>query len=273
MPATTTEAAAMKTMRPFLAHVARGLALAAMLLLAAHARPAAAETRTCTAVPSLPYTIATQGTYCLTDDLTTAITTGNAITITANNVVLDLNGHRLSGLPGGTGTEAYGIYASKRQNITIHNGTIRGFYVGVFLDDDAPYTSSQGHVIEDVRTDQATAAGISVRGRACTLRRNQVIATGGTTLFANPSAVGIVVVGPGHRVLDNDVMTVTAAGSGVARGIWLWVDSGGSVAASNRIAQVDVGIELAVADAKYKDNLTSSVAVPYYGGTDAGHNN
>ena len=112
-------------------------ALIALTLIA----PAQAETVNCTAITSLPYTISTQGVYCLTDHLSTAITTGNAITINTNNVVLDLNGFKLGGLSAGLGTQAHGIYAYQRQNITIKNGTVRGFFIGIYLDDFSPFTT------------------------------------------------------------------------------------------------------------------------------------
>ena len=38
----------------------------------------------------------------------------------------------------------------------IKNGTVRGFLYGVWLDDASPYTTSQGHMIEDLRVDQNT---------------------------------------------------------------------------------------------------------------------
>src|SRR6476469_8239231 len=81
---------------------------------------AAAETVNCTAITAAPATISASGLYCLTDDLTVNLASGNAIQITANNVVLDLNGHRLSN-SGGPATFAAGVYASGNQNVTVKN--------------------------------------------------------------------------------------------------------------------------------------------------------
>src|ERR1035441_8295747 len=47
-----------------------------------------------TAITSAPYTISSPGSYYLTANL--SVTNGNAITITANRVTLDLNGFTLS---------------------------------------------------------------------------------------------------------------------------------------------------------------------------------
>src|SRR5437870_353667 len=57
--------------------------------------PAYAETVNCTPITTIPTVITVQGIYCFTGHLSTAITTGNAIDIQTNNVVLDLNGFKL----------------------------------------------------------------------------------------------------------------------------------------------------------------------------------
>ena len=124
---------------------------------------AGAETKNCTAIGTVPAVITVQGIYCFTDNLGTSTTSGNAIDIQTNNVVLDLNGFKLGGLAAGPGTLAQGIHALNRQNITVKNGTVRGFYQGIVLEDAG---ASQGHVIEDIRADQNTVTGIAVFGGA-----------------------------------------------------------------------------------------------------------
>ena len=47
------------------------LVLLGLIMMAIHLRSAGAETTNCTAITSLPYTISTQGIYCLTADLST----------------------------------------------------------------------------------------------------------------------------------------------------------------------------------------------------------
>src|SRR5450759_1739926 len=162
-----------------------------------------AETVNCTAITTLPYTITTQGVYCLTGHLSTAIPSSNAIDIANNNVVLDLSGFKIGGLSAGLGTTAVGIYANQRQNITIKNGTVRGFWYGIYLSDTSLYTTSQGHVIEDIRADQNTTIGMVIMGNGNIIRNNQVVATGGTTAYGavNASLYGIMAYGPGTRVL------------------------------------------------------------------------
>ena len=197
-----------------------------------------AETIGCTAITTLPATITVQGIYCLTGDLGTSILSGNAITIATNNVTIDLNGHKIGGLAAGPGTQANGIYALDRTNINLRNGTIRGFYYGVYVMDDSTYhDGSGGHVIENLRADYNTYAGLFVSGIGNIIRSNQVVNTGGSTVFSGAAARGIMVWGRGARVLNNDVIGTTAQGVGYqAFGIDVW-SGGGSVVENNRVAE------------------------------------
>ncbi len=241
--------------------------LLAALALAAAAAPAGAETLNCTPINAVPAVITLPGVYCFTKSLVTTISTGKAIDIQANNVVLDMNGHRLGGLGAGLGTTADGIYSFNRQNITIRNGTVRGFLIGVRMGGSG---GSQGHLVEDVRADLNTYTGIRVEGTGNIVRNNQVVATGGTT-SGFTSAWGIVVIGVGARVINNDVITVTDGG-GVSFGISI-TDGSDGLAVNNRITSADMGVQYAGSTGKYRDNLTSNVTTPYTGGTDAGNNN
>ena len=254
----------------------RFASLLVLLGLVLGAAPARAETVNCTAVTALPAVITVQGIYCFTGHLATAIGTGFAIEIQTNNVVLDLNGFKLGGLAAGTGTLATGIYALNRQNITIKNGTIRGFEFGILLQDSG---ASQGHVVEDIRADQNTLQGISVAGSGNIVRNNQVVATGGSTILgADPNAFGIFVGGAGPRVLNNDVIDTVKQGTGTAWGILFMLATDG-VAVNNRITNADRGIEFdngppgPGSTGKYRDNLTFGVTTPFTGGTNVGNNN
>src|SRR5688572_10806481 len=106
-----------------------GLLLAIAALTPAHA---AESYDNCTGtITSLPVTISTQGTWCLTQNLSTAITVGVAITVAANNVTIDCNDFKVGGLAGGISTNALGIAAVNALNTTIRNCGIRGFVEGV----------------------------------------------------------------------------------------------------------------------------------------------
>ena len=260
---------------------------------------ASAETTNCTAITTLPYTISAQGIYCLNSDLTTGITTGNAITIATNNVTIDLNGRKLGGLAAGAGTQAKGIYAYQRKNITIRNGSIRGVYGGIHLEDSFPTTISSGHLIEDIRADGNTYMGMWIYGTGNIIRNNQVVNTGGST--ASNTAFGIYAVGPGSSIMNNDITnTVENAGSdsygvltwackgctiennrisnsalgpGTSYGVNISGTSSNATAINNRISTVDYGIGYYSGTGEYRDNLTGAdVTTPYTGGTAVGTN-
>lgn len=241
--------------------------LLTLVLVAFQAR---AETVNCTPISALPAVITVQGVYCLKGNLATAMPSGNAIDIQTNNVVLDLNGFKLGGLSAGLGTNTFGIYALERQNITIKNGTIRGFRQGIVLDGSF---ASQGHIVEDIRADQNTQVGIHVGGSGNIVRNNQVVATGGTTSFGpNADVFGIYVTGNSPRVINNDVIDTVATGAAVGYGLILKFCDG-ALAVNNRFSVATVGIFFSASTGKYRDNLTSAVGSPFTGGgTDAGNN-
>ncbi|HMH49309.1 MAG TPA: right-handed parallel beta-helix repeat-containing protein [Candidatus Acidoferrum sp.] len=249
-----------------------------VLALVLSVAPARAETVNCTAITTLPAAITEQGSYCFTGHLSTSITSGIAIEIRASNVILDLNGFKLDGLAAGPGTFAYGIVALNSQNITIKNGTIRGFIRGIWLADTG---ESLGQVVENIRAEQNPHIGISVEGFGAIVRNNQVVATGGSTILGG-DAFGIEVTGQGSRVLNNDVIRTVKQGRGTSLGIFIIAKFGrasGALVVNNRITEADIGIGFFVSSVisstgKYRDNLTFDVTTPYAGGgTDAGNNN
>jgi hypothetical protein len=68
-------------------------------------------------IGSVPFLISAPGRYFLVNNLTYGSVTGPAITINADEVILDLNGTSLHG-PGGSNT-AIGVLASGRHSVTI----------------------------------------------------------------------------------------------------------------------------------------------------------
>ncbi|MHC4687904.1 MAG: NosD domain-containing protein [Planctomycetota bacterium] len=241
----------------------------------------------------------TQCIYCLTGNLATNLSTNvAAIYIDTNNVTIDLNGYKIGNLAAGAGTQAVGIYAPQKKNITIKNGIIRGFYFGIWLDDTSPFTTSSGHLIEDIRADGNTFAGLVAVGTGNVIRNNQVVSTGGSTLTGIAGGIGMV--GPGARVINNDVTGTAAQGSDNSAGIYLenadnsiaegnrisdtLAVSGAStgfyifgssnvMVVNNRIATADSGVFYDGSTGENRDNITVGVATPYTGGTDIGNNN
>ncbi|HEY0660990.1 MAG TPA: right-handed parallel beta-helix repeat-containing protein [Lysobacter sp.] len=233
-----------------------GLAVLATLF-AASAHAAESYDNCIGYVDALPATISTQGVWCLRADQSTAISTGYAIELAANNVTLDCNGYKLGGLAAGAGTNASGIYAaSGRLNATVRNCSVRGFRFGIQLLGD-------GHRIEANRIDGNTEFGIVTVGDGNQVLDNLVYGTGGRP--GEASAYAIWATGQGVRVLGNDIDGVdpggvdgakvsygiyaqnslvagnritglVAAGAGAARGIILY---GRSVTRGNLLVQFD----------------------------------
>jgi hypothetical protein len=79
------------------------------------------QTITATAITSLPMTINQPGNYYFPAQLVNPGTGTWAVTITANNVTLDLNGRDLLGSPGSTD---WGILINGATNVTVKNGSL-----------------------------------------------------------------------------------------------------------------------------------------------------
>jgi hypothetical protein len=212
----------------------RTLLLLAMLCLAGTAR---AETINCTPITSLPATLSSQGVYCLKQDLSTAVTSGNAITVAVNNVTIDCNGYKLGGLAAGTTTRAYGIRADGRLNTVVRNCNVRGFYSGVWMQGGA------GHVIEGNRLEGNTYAAIGVfQSDGDLVRDNYVVDTGGNLpldQFPNGAAFGVGAQATAGTVLAGNTIVNTHATAGSERpayGIGAFATLG--IVENNRITDV-----------------------------------
>jgi parallel beta-helix repeat protein len=210
--------------------------LTALLVLAglgacAQSAQAAESYDSCTGfITSVPKTITQPGVWCMNADLALADPNARAITIAANNVVIDCNDRKLDGTAAGAATSAYGITATNRLNATVRHCNVLGFQQGIRL-----YGTGGGHVVEDNRVDGSTYAGITVHGAGSMVRNNQVNYTGGSsTVF---TAFGMIIEGA-VDVLDNSVSSVTAAGSSAnAYGIYANASNNASIA-GNRVRDV-----------------------------------
>jgi hypothetical protein len=204
------------------------IALLAGLWATTAANDVRAETfNTCKGfITSVPATISTQGTWCLSKDISTAIAAGAAIEIATNNVTIDCNGFKIGGLAAGDGSLANGIHALQRLNVTVRNCGVRGFYRGLQLEGD--YTSG-GHLVEDNRFDNNLQVGIEVHGDGSTVRRNFVYDTGGAT--GQTFAHGVIVRND-TDVIDNTIANTTALVDPYAMAV---VAGYGNVVSGNRI--------------------------------------
>jgi parallel beta-helix repeat protein len=104
---------------------------------------------------TFPVVISQPGSYQLIGNLTVPAGGGNAINILANDVTLDLNGFTVQGTNGGVGI---GISAGavNQRNVTIKNGTVRGFA------SDGISLFGNGHIVTDVKAEANGLSGIDV---------------------------------------------------------------------------------------------------------------
>lgn len=126
-----------------------------------------------TPISSLPYTITTPGAYYLAGDLT-GVSGSNGISVHADDVLVDLNGHVLAGVPGAIA----GVDSASQKNVTVRGGTVTGWgTAGLLLGQNsvAQGVSSRanlngitldfGMVVDCISTDDSST-GVSVsRGR------------------------------------------------------------------------------------------------------------
>ena len=195
-------------------------------------------------ITSLPAVISTQGTWCFKQDLATALTTGNAITITTNNVTIDCNDFKLGGLAAGVGTQAFGIYTDTSQNVTVRHCNIRGFYRGIYL-----LYNGGGNVIEDNRFDGNTWMAADTHGDGSVIRRNRIFDTGGSTVVSGFGPLPIIAY-DSVDVIDNTIASAFAAtGSGLgAYGMYLSGNLSGTVS-GNRVRDLlkdGAGVDYAI---------------------------
>ncbi|MCX5891159.1 MAG: right-handed parallel beta-helix repeat-containing protein [Deltaproteobacteria bacterium] len=191
-----------------------GLLVAAVLLMGSTARAddfyvvAGGGPPTGTKITSVPYIINNPGFYFLAGNLTYSGTTTNAITISADDVTLDLMGFRLTGVS--PLVSVNGIYMSGRSNVEIRNGTVRGFGGGGVYEDNS---SGNKHRVINVRS-TSNLYGILLSGQNHLIKNCSASDNIGNGLFVgsglitdcvannNTGGYGIYIYGPGS-VLGN----------------------------------------------------------------------
>ena len=158
------------------------IALAGMTLSAAVALAEETPERDAQLIESLPIRIREPGPYRLSSNLDYPAARGAAISIEADHVTVDLNGHTLSGSAGAQSL-ARGIHARNRTHLIITNGRIEGFYFGVDLRDDATENAppSSSHLVSNVCFKGNWYFGVRVMGTDCEIRNCQIHDTGGCT--------------------------------------------------------------------------------------------
>ncbi|QSX79219.1 right-handed parallel beta-helix repeat-containing protein [Agrilutibacter solisilvae] len=218
---------------------AAGLAALALIAVAVGTPARAAESYdNCTGfIDSLPASISTQGTWCLRHALFTSQATGAAISILTDNVSVDCNDYRLSGLGAGDATEAVGINTGpSRISAAVRNCRVQGFKHGVVL-------HGSFHLVEDNRFEGNTQTGILVSGAGAIIRRNLVADTGG-----RPAAGVAHGIDAGQaRIHDNTVTGVSPMANADGDRFPVGIQLGQGVAQRNRISGLVTAGSLGIA--------------------------
>ena len=224
-----------------------------------------------TVITSVPYTISVAGRYTLNSNLLSTSTTVPAITISAPNVTLDLNGFYVAG-PGNTAatnsTTDVVIKVGNVANVTIRNGTVAGNAFGIeFAATTA--ANSRNYLVDTVTVTRCYLCGVyfvNNIGAPGSLVRNCLVSLIGNSTAGSIGPVGILPQG-GVRVESNNIGSLTATGTGKkSYGI---LAAATDLCIGNTISSCDVGIQ----GSKFLNNLTTSVGTAFVGGTNATGNN
>jgi hypothetical protein len=250
--------------------------IAAGTLFAHLAAAAAAEAQTlpggCTRTFETVPLLATQpGRYCLTRDASIAAE-GTAVQVLSDSVTIDLGGFTISNTDP-TGTQLIsGVVAFSFREVTVRNGTLRGFLGGVVLDDSDQPGRARNNVVEDVRVLDSVRFGIVVEGAEGRVQRSTV--SGVRALSAAiPDASGIAMSGTSVQALDNSVSIGAPSSGGTGYGIR--VSGGWAAVLGNRVAgngTRTIGVSLAGARAAARDNVVWRTPTPYAGVVNLGNN-
>lgn len=246
-----------------------------------------------TAITKVPYLIKKPGLYLLKKDLVFTPTigvSGQAITINADDVTLDLGGHVIScsGTQNAANTtRGIGLASVPTIHITIRNGALRNFNHGIVIQRN----DSEGRVlIEDMVISNCGIGGIEVEATSIEIRRCTIVDTGYNQALS--LTFGIRASGAGStRIVDNDVSNgafttgflnhgiITSSGiverNRVRGNGSVGIDCDGkSFALDNVISGFQTGIKSASVDVKYRGNTTFDCSIASFdGGTAIGTEN
>jgi hypothetical protein len=227
-----------------------------------------------TVITSLPYTINTAGVYTLNQSLHYPSGSGNAITVTASNVTINLNGYGITNTSDQTKTQARGISGNNVENLTVENGEIFGFFQGIVLTGpNSGLSFNVGHVLQGLRLAYCTSVGIILASASnCVIQNCQLssIGTTGGGVQVSGGAFGIEIASliGGNRVYRNQVLNATSVGFfggaiGTQGGYW----------EQNLATNCANGFFFSDAAEAYRDNMScGSTSAAFSGGNDLGGN-
>ena len=192
-----------------------------------------------TSITKLPCTITKPGNYALRKSLVYAHKAGMplaAITINCDDVKIDLLGNTISIDREISKTyETAGIFANERNNLVLRNGSLKGFFRGIYLEG----TNGSNHLVDGIEVIDSTFLGIQVKGRGSIIRNNFVNVVGRSQGASSYTALryGMDIIGAACVVKNNRVLDITpntASVSNTSYGIYIH-DSEAAVVLGNDV--------------------------------------
>jgi len=228
---------------------------------------ARAEVNDCTPITSVPTTISSPGVYCLTGNLTMPTSSVTVHVLSAKDVVLDFNGHSITG-SGGTA-----VLVEDASRVTVRNGSLVNFGRAVYV-----ASNSFNTTVEDLRV-FATGSQPTVESqgwgdiiqRNWIERGNPVIRTAGGASRVSDNDIfnatsGIDIVGSSTLVGDNLVTR-----TGAAAGYGIRTAGTRTILSRNNVSGFATCFDMSTTT-RYRENVTISCTTTYTGGASAGSN-
>lgn len=185
----------------------------------------------CRPIPSLPFTIEASGSYCLTNDLVSSDAAAPAITVSADDVTIDLASYTILGLMDKKVLQIR-ILGDGVKRLLIQHGSILGFGYGIQI------RSGGGHAsdiwIRNISFKQNSFRGLADSAARSTIENNEFQVTGGTLVFPDAYAMAIEHDGHDCRIAGNRIYDTYPMGIGEGVGIYLDKPDG-CVISGNRI--------------------------------------
>jgi nitrous oxidase accessory protein NosD len=199
-----------------------------------------------TVINTAPYVISAPGTYVLGSDLTYSGTTGAPIAVVTSNVTLDLAGHSIYN-PGAPTNNNVGVYVQDAWNVTIQNGIIIGFRIGV------QFNRCGNGIAQNLRF-LGPRIGLSLFKTSGSIVKNNQMTGEGTSL-----GIGVDIEGSKGNLVSGNVISS------------FQVDvfaEGGNYFTENMVSNAAIGFDLSGGPNgdKYRFNTTFNCTASFSGG-------
>jgi len=212
-----------------------------------------------TVIDSVPFTITQPGKYILKSDLTLRPGKISAISVEASDVNINLNNFSLLGSTNVGATAGIGITAFGVHDLTVRNGFVEQFLIGISIDNSSRIEFSDVHL--------AANRGVAVRLSSCTDSIIQHCAINKAVPSLNPgSSAGIEISGGTGIQVINALIAGTATERYVF-GIGVGGNSRGNYFESIYLVNCDTALKLQAED-KYRAITTTLCPGGIQGGKD-----